>query len=347
MPPPSGLLPHPPMGGAVPYEMVNRVAELENQLKRMREDTDIWDLLSEHRLPYGHERHLRAIAASMEERTSFNDIYAALGNVEPFYLEGAEDVVPSPLLLTDLAKDDWRDRYVQTSCACLSQAAELHVLSGRATPEVRPLLMADSARLLYTFLLRSVSRSSGVPSDLGVIVTLDDGDPSSATLEVNPYGFLPRLAVTLAALERPSAFTPLIPDLETYKEERWIVYEQRTDLSLEKVVRVPLEDLVGYDFEPDARSQTLKWVIEDFQARYMETSHLLRDLLLTAAAAEIARREPAAWKDVLRGVSTELGRHVDQAHGRLRDAVRTTGELMASLEAGQKSAYVATGYHYV
>ncbi|NIP34362.1 MAG: hypothetical protein GWN12_12880, partial [Thermoplasmata archaeon] len=72
--------------------MVNRVAELENQLKRMREDTDIWDLLSEHRLPYGHERHLRAIAASMEERTSFNDIYAALGNVEPFYLEGAEDV---------------------------------------------------------------------------------------------------------------------------------------------------------------------------------------------------------------------------------------------------------------
>ncbi len=335
------------MGGAVPYEMVNKVAELENQLKRMREDTDIWDLLSEHRLPFGHERRLRAISASMEERTSYNEIYDALGGVEPFYLEGAEDVVPKPLRLTDLAKDAWRDRYVQTSCACLTQATELHALSARATPDVRPLLMADSARLLYTFLLRSVSMSTSVPADLGIIVTLDDGDPSSALLEISPYGFLPKLAVTLAALERPSAFTPLIPDLETYKEDRWIVYEQRTDLSLEKVVRVRLEDLVTFDFETDARSQTLKWVIEDFHARYMETSDLVRDLLLNVAAAEIARREPAAWKEVLRGVSTELGRHVDQAHGRLRDAVRTTAELIASLEAGEKSAYVATGYHYV
>jgi hypothetical protein len=335
------------MGGAVPYEMVNKVAELENQLKRMREDADIWDLLSEHRLPFGHERHLRAIAASMEERTSFNEMYGALAGVEPFYLEGAEEVVPSPLRLTDLARDGWRDRYVQTSCACLSQAAELHALSARASPDVRPLLMADSARLLYTFLLRSVSRSPAVPTELGVIVTMEEGDPSTAVLELSPYGFLPRLVVTLAALEHPSAFTPLIPDMETYREERWMVYEQRTDLSLEKVVRFRLEELVIYDFETDARSQTLRWVIEDFQARYMETSHLVRDLLLTAAAAEIARREPAGWKEVLRGVGTELGRHVDQAHGRFRNAVRTTAELLASLEAGQKSAYVATGYHFV
>ncbi len=327
--------------------MVNKVAELESQLKRMREDADIWDLLSEHRLPFGHQRHLRAISAAMEEQTSYNEIYEALGGVEPFYLEGAEDVVPRPLRLTDLARGDWRDHYVQNSCACLAQATELHALSARATPGVRPLLVADSARLLYTFLLRSVSLYPSVPSDLGMVVVVTDGDPSTSVLELNPYGFLPKLAVTLAALEHPSAFTPLIPDLETYKEDRWIVYEQRTDLSLEKVVRIPLDDLVSYDFEPDSRSQTLKWVVEEFQSRYQETSDLLRDLLLIGAAAEIARREPAGWKEVLRGMSTELGRHVDQAHGRIRDAVRTVAELLAAIEAGEKSAYVATGYHYV
>jgi len=335
------------MGGVVPYEMVNKVTELENQLKRMREDADIWDLLSEHRLPFGHERHLKAIVASMEERTSYNDIYGVMGGIEPFYLPGAEDVVPVPLHLTDLAKDAFREHYVQTSCACLSQATELHSLSARASPDVRPLLMADSARLLYTFLMRSVSRSNSVPSDLGIIVTVTDRDPSTAVLEVSPYGFLPRLVITLAALEHPSAFTPLIPDVETYKEDRWLVYDQRTDLSLEKVVRIRLEDLVSYDFDADARSQALKWVIEDFGARYTETSQLVRDLLLTAAAAEIARKEPAGWKEVLRGRTTELGRHVDDAHGRLRDAVRVTAELLASLEAGEKSAYVATGYHFV
>ena len=331
----------------MPYEMVNKVAELEGQLKRMREDADIWDLLSGHRLPFGHERHLRAIAAAMEEQTSYSEIYEALGGVEPFYLEGAEDVVPRPLRLTDMARTDWRDHYVQTSCACLSQAAELHALSARATPDVRPLLVADSSRLLYTFLLRSVSLSPSVPSDLGMVVTVKDGDPSTAVLELSPYGFLSKLAVTLAALEHPSAFTPLIPDVETYKEDRWIVYEQRTDLSLEKVVLIPLDDLVSYDFEPDSRSQTLKWVVEEFQSRYLETSDLLRDLLLIGAAAEIAGREPAGWKEVLRGMSTELGRHVDLAHGRIRDAVRTVAELLAAIEAGEKSAYVATGYHYV
>jgi hypothetical protein len=335
------------MGDAVPYEMVNKVTELENQLKRIREDSDIWDLLSEHRLPFGHERHLKAISASMEEQTSYIDIYNSMLDTEPDRLEGAKDVVPKPLGLTDLARDGFREHYVQTSCACLSQAAELHSLSSRATPDVRPLLMADSAKLLYTFLLRSVSMSPTVPNDMGIVVTITDGDLSTIHLEVSPHGFLSKLAITLAALERPSAFSPLIPDLETYKEDRWIVYQQRTDLSLEKVVRVPLEELVSYDFEHDARSQTLKWVIEDFQARYIETSQLIRDLLLTAAAAEIARREPAGWKSVLRGLTTELGRHVDQAHGRQRDAVRITAELLASLEAGEKSAYVATGYHFV
>lgn len=335
------------MGGAVPYEMVNRVADIETQLRRMREDVDIWDLLSEHRLPYGHGRHLRALVTSMDERTSYGEMYDALNGVEPFYLEGAEDVVPTPLHLVDLANDEWRTRYVQTSCACLSQAAELHGLAAKATPEVRPLLMADSVRLLWTFFLRTVSRTEAVPSDMGVLVAIRNGAPSSAVVEVDPYGFLPRLVIALAALEHPSVFSPLVPDLETYKEDRWIVYEQRTDLSLEKTVRVPLDQLVAFDFETDARSQSMKWVVEDFHARYMATSDLVRDVILTAAAAEIARREPAAWREVLRGETTDLGRHVDRAHAGLLDAVRTVAELLAALEAGEKSAYVATGYHYV
>ena len=270
-----------------------------------------------------------------------------LGGVEPFYMEGAEEVIPRPLRLVDLAREDWREGYVQTTCACLSQAAELHLLAGRASPEVRPLLQADSARLLYTFLMRSVSRMERVPGSLGVLVTLERGPPPSVIIEVDPYGPFPTLAITLAALEHPSAFTPYIPDVETYREERWTVYEQRTDLSVEKTVRMGLDDLVAYDFETDARSQTMKWVVEDFQSRYVQTSRMLRDLLVTAAAAEMARREPAAWKQVLRGETTEMGRHVDRAHAGLRDAVRTVAEVLTSIEAGERSAYVATGYHFV
>jgi hypothetical protein len=327
--------------------MVNRVVELESELRRMREDSDIWDLLSEHRLPFGHERHLRGILASMEEKTSYLEVVETMGGVEPFYLEGAEKVVPQPLRLVDLAMDEWRKRYVQTSCACLSQAAELHGLSGRATAEVRPLLLADSARLLWTFFVRTVSRMEMVPGDLGVIVHFNGGDPSDAVLEIDPYGFLPRLTLTLAALEHPSAFTPIIPDLETYTEDRWLVYEQRTDVSLEKTVRIGLDDLVAYDFEPDARSQSMKWMIEDFHSRYLATSNLMREVLLSAASAEMARREPAMWREVLRGEVTEVGRYIDRAHIGIRDAVRTVAEVLQSVEAGEKSAYVATGYHYV
>jgi hypothetical protein len=335
------------MGGAVPYEMVNRVAELESELRRMREDVDIWDLLSEHRLPYGHERHLRAIAASMEERTPYTEMMEAMGTAEPAYMEDAGEVLPRPLGLVDLARDGWRNRYVQTSCACLSQAAELHGLAARATPEVRPLLHADASRLLYSFLLRSVCRHEGVPPSLGVVLDLGETDPGAAVLEIDPRGFVASLALALSALERPSVFTPLIPDLETYREDRWMTYRQRTDLSLERTVRIGLDDLVAYDFEQDARSQSMKWMVEDFHARYLETSRLLRDLLLTAAAAEMTRREPAMWREVLRGETTELGRHVDRAHAHLRDAVRTVAEVLQRLEAGEKGAYVATGYHFV
>jgi len=345
--PPYALLPSSPIEGTVPYEMVNKVAELENELRRMREDVDIWDLLSEHRLPYGHERHLRTIVASMEERTSFTEIMDAMASGEPFYLEGAEQVVPTPIRLLDLARDEWRNRYVQTSCACLAQATELHGLAARATPEVRPLLHADCTRLLYSFLLRTVSRHEAVPYGMGVVVDLRTGEPDSAVLEIDPCGFIASLVIALAALEHPSAFTPLIPDLETYKEDRWIAYGQRTDLSLEKTVRVRMDELVAYDFEQDARSQTMNWMVEDFHARYLETSRLLRDLLLIAAAAEMTRREPAMWREVLRGETTDMGRHVDEAHAHLRDAVRKVADILQSLESGEKSAYVATGYHYV
>lgn len=335
------------MGDDVPYEMVNRMAELEGELRRLREDVNIWDLLSEHRLPYGHERHLLATVASMEERTPYNEIMEAMGPAQSFYLEGAEAVVPTPLRVLDLAREEWRDRYVQTSCACLAQAAELHALANRASPEVRPLLHADASRLLFTFLLRSVSRHESVPSGMGVVLDLRGTDPGSAVLEVDPYGFVPSLAITLSALERPSAFTPLIPDLETYKEDRWITYHQRTDLSLEKTVRVSLDDLVAHDFETDARSQSMRWMVEDFHSRYLRTSRMLRDLLLTAAASEMARRDPAGWREVLRGETSELGRHVDQAHANIREAVRAVADLLAAVEAGEKSAYVASGYHFV
>ena len=327
--------------------MVNKVAELEMELRRMREDVNIWDLLSEHRLPFGHERHLRAIVASMGEQTPYSEIIEAFNGLEPFYIEGAEKVVPQPLGLIELSRDKWRTRYVQTSCACLSQASELHRLASQATPEVRPMLHADSQRLLLTFFIRTVSRFEHVPSDLGVIVDFDGSDPASAIIEVDPYGFIPTVATTLSALEHPSVFTPIIPDLETYREDRWSVYEQRTDLSLEKVVRMDLADLVTYDFDGDSHSQSMKWVIEEFHARYIETSRLLRDLLLIAVGAEIARLQPAVWREYLRGESTEVGRFIEGAYGGLRDTVRTVAEVLQAVEAGEKSAYVATGYHYV
>ena len=53
------------------------------------------------------------------------------------------------------------------------------------------------------------------------------------------------------------------------------------------------------------------------------------------------------WRDLLRGESTDLGRHIDRAQGALREMVRTVAEALMAAEAGEKSAYVATGYHYV
>lgn len=331
----------------MPYEVVNKLSELERELRRMREDADIWDLLSEHLLPFGHEQHLRAIVASLEERTPYLEIVEAIASSDPPALGEAVPVAPRHHRLVDLVDDRWRKRYVLTSCACLSQAVELYSLGTRASPEVRPVLLADSARLVLAFLVRSVTRVDAVPPDLGLSVEIDAADPSSAELEVSPEGFTSALATTLAVIERPSAFTPVIPDLETARSDSWVAYGQRTGLSLHRPVRVPIRELVTYDFETDARSQTMRWMLEGFHARYLATSALLRDLLLVGAASEVARREPAVWRDLLRGESTDLGRHIDRAQGGLREMVRTVAEVLMAAEAGEKSAYVATGYHFV
>jgi hypothetical protein len=164
---------------------------------------------------------------------------------------------------------------------------------------------------------------------------------------LSPAGLLATAALALSALERPSSFTSAIPDLETYREDRWTLYAQRTTLALHRPVRVSLRGLVTYDFEADARSQTMKWMVEPFYARYLSASVMLRDLAVAGAAAEIARREPAAWREVLRGETTDLGLYVDRAHAGVRDTVRTVAEVLSGAERGDKCAYVATGYHYV
>ncbi len=329
----------------MPFEVVNKVGELERELRRMREDADIWELLSDHRLPYGHEQRLRAMVASLEERTPYPEVMASLAAAGGDVLGDA--VAPRALRLVDLATDGWRSRYVQTSCSCLSQATELHALGMRSTAEVRPLLLGDCARLLAAFLVRSVTRHDAVAPDLGIAVELGKEGPGAASVTLSPTGLLATTALALAALERPSSFTSAIPDLETYREERWTLYAQRTTLALHRPVRVSLRALVTYDFESDARSQTMKWMVEPFYARYLATSVMLRDLAVAGAASEIARREPAAWREVLRGETTDLGLYVDRAHANLRDAVRTIAEVLAGAERGDKCAYVATGYHYV
>jgi hypothetical protein len=328
--------------------MVNKVTELETELRRMREEVNIWELLSEHRLPFGHERHLRAMVASMEERTPYAEVLDALSQASGEGAFGeAAGAAPRRHSLVELASEGWREGYVRTSCTCLAQAAELHGLGTRASPEVRPLLLSECSRLLMVFLVRSVTRLDRVPRDMGVSVELEGGDVSAMRLHLEPDGFLARVAVVLAALERPSALSPVVPDLETFKEERWYAYPQRTELSLDKRVSVSLEDLVGYDFETDARSLATKWMIEGFHSRYVDTSRLLRSLALNTAAAEVAGGEPAAWREVLRGEVTEAGRHFEEAQSTLREAVRTVHEVLAAVEAGEKAAYVATGYHYV
>jgi hypothetical protein len=327
--------------------MVNKVAELEAELKRIREDSDIWELLSEHRLPYGHEQHLRSIVTALGEKTPYIEVMETIVASGADVVGKSKPAIPAPLRLVDMASEDWRKRYVQTSCSCLSQAAELHALGLRSTPEVRPLLLADSCRLLLAFLVRSITYLDQVPTDLGISIETEGDDPTAIELEISPDGFLATTSIALAAVERPSAFTPVIPDLETYKDDRWEPYPQRSGLSLDKPVITKLADLVEYDFETDARLQTMKWMIEEFHSRYVSTSSLLRDVVLMAAAAELARREPATWREVLRGEVTDLGRHVDRAQAGLRDAVRTVAEVLVAAEAGVKSAYVATGYHFV
>ena len=327
--------------------MVNKVGELEREVRRMREDSDIWELLAEHRLPYGHEHRLRAIASSLEERTPYPEVMAALEAAGRPTLGESVAAAPRALRLVDLADDDWRVRYVGTSCTCLAQATELHALGTRASPEVRPLLLADTARLLLAFMVRSVTRWESVPAGIGVSVEIGKEGPSSATILMSPDGLAATAAIALSMLERPSAFAPAIPDLETFKEERWTLYPQETALSLQRHVRVSMRALVTHDFDADARSQTMKWMIEPFYGRYMATSVLLRDVVLVGAAAEIARRDPAAWREVLRGETTDLGLYVERAQSGLRDAVRTVAEVLASAERGEKCAYVATGYHYV
>lgn len=327
--------------------MVNRVGELEREVRRMREDADIWETLAEHRLPFGHEQRLRAMAASLEERTPYPEMMEALSAAGAGALGDAAASAPHPIRLVDLAADGWRARYVQSTCACLAQAAELHALGTRASPEVRPLLLGDCARLLLAFLVRSVTRHDAVPPDLGVSVEIGKEGPGSATVLISPAGLVATASLALAALERPSAFTPAIPDLETYRDERWTAYAQRTTLALYRPVRVSLRGLVGYDFESDARSQTMKWMIEPFYARYLATSVMLRDIALAGAASEMARSDQAAWREVLSGQTTDLAIYVDRAHAGLRDAVRTVAEVLYAVERGEKCAYVATGYHYV
>ena len=145
-------------------------------------------------------------------------------------------------------------------------------------------------------------------------------------------GFFERLVFVLSTLEYPSSFSSFIVD---YKDSNFDFLDYNTVFSISNKSTIFLKELVEYDYFNDLQSIKLCSKLINLEARYRETTSILRDFILIFISNNLARYYPVLWREVYIGKKGDLIYHIRNAYGNINKMVILVNKIFNELSLWQ------------
>lgn len=298
------------------------IAELRDNLLKLKEDIDIWNIFDDKIIPHVYEKSLYKIIKNLNQKSSYKDRVNCFKN-----LNYGKNI--KPLTEARYSNTEWRKDNILKCTTYLKNAKEFHNVGKTASIETQPIFYYYASVYLFSFLLDSFVYFDNSKKHHGIYVK-NMHDIHNIEFEYARHGFFERLVHVLTILNYPSSFSSFLTDFNI--SGHTIISEHQTDLSIINNTELTLKKLVQHDFKRDEKNINLLWRVEKLNERYIKTSNILKDFILIFISCNVARYDPSSWKRIYLGEENDLIFHFKRAFQNINNMVRFVNEIFIEAE---------------
>lgn len=318
----------------VEFDLPSSIGKLQEEITKLREDLNIWNLLEDKAVPYVYEKLLYKLIKNLNEKTSYSDRVNCFKK-----LNYGKNI--KPLTEKLYSNPEWRRDKILKCTTFLRNAKEFYNVAKTASIETQPIFYYYSTVYLFSFLVDSFVDFDNSRKHHGIYVKNMD-DIHNIRFEFAPHGFFERLVHGLTILNYPSSFSSFITDFDESKHT--IVSEYQTELSIMNKKEIPIDKLIKHNFKGDEMKVELRWRIFDFHNRHLITSNILKDFILIFISCNVARYNPRSWKQIYLGEENDLIFHFNKAFQNINTMVRFVNDIFFEAENARFPGFQGTVY---
>lgn len=304
----------------------------QQRIKDLKEELYFWRLLDDKIVPYTYEMSLEKIIDNFESISYSELIREYKKKYNPKYDN------PTSLSIDKYNNGNWREERVELCTAFLKNSKEFYYSAEQASADTRPILYYYSLINLFAFLTNSFINFNNLKKHHGIII--NNKDVNNIYFSYSKGGFFERLVFVLSTLEYPSSFSSFIVD---YKDSNFDFLDYNTVFSISNKSTIFLKELVEYDYFNDLQSIKLCSKLINLEARYRETTSILRDFILIFISNNLARYYPVLWREVYIGKKGDLIYHIRNAYGNINKMVILVNKIFNEFEEKDFPRRIDTG----
>ncbi len=226
---------------------------LNDELKKVKEDLNIWGLLDEYMIPSIFESKFHKALINLNKSSYYKQ------RVNSFHGKSKDNL--THLNEEKFRDETWKKNKILLCTTFLRNSKEFFYAARVASIDTQPILYYYSTMYLFSFLIESfIDFDEHKKKHHGLYVNSKEGianikfsyaseKPEKGSKNCVPRGFFERLVNTLSILEYPSYFCPFIPDFDN--NNHVILKEQKNNLSISNTHPILLDELLKCEFRFD------------------------------------------------------------------------------------------------
>ncbi len=285
--------------------------EIEDQIKKIKSDMNIWRVFSKYTIPYSYEGEMSIIQKKLEcvDFSKYLNKYLEISNMK--------NDIPK---LYNLEKKEYLKKIIYKNSTNLKNSKIFLELGQRLYWDIKPILYYYSISYLLSSFIGFFFDFKNSKSHHGLGISNVGKDPYKINIKFQKSGLFQRIVKAFSYIFDYSMFTDyfIIPKSKLCDTTEYINFKNESIFSINSK-SISLGDLIKnikrkkiidfYDklvFNEDYRPHHSK----NF---FIENSMLLKEYILIFVACNLARYNHYAWKNIYEGEKTDIFLHFQTA----------------------------------
>lgn len=304
--------------------------EINQQIKKIKDNIDVWNLLSKYSIPYSYKNELIIIQKKLQyvKFKKYLDEYRNKSNI------GSD--IPYLYDLNDTKK---LERIIFKNSTNLKNAKIFSDVSKELYWDIKPILSYYSISYLFSSFIGFIYNFKNTRGHHGISISPDENDPNNTEIKFAKSGLFQRIVKAFSYIFDYSIFSDyyICPKSKLCDTKEFFVIKNTNQFSISKssfllgdlIESVKKDKVNGFLSELTSKSSFSSFYSKEY---FVKNSIVLKDYILIFVACNLARYNHYLWKNIYEGQSTDIFLHFQKAINNIDEVVNYLSDRFKNLD---------------